>query len=73
MWELAPSLAYTDVASLISRSESYAIHQYDLLNTPELFGGIFRQRIMPGALVRASEYISTPCASERALSVRWPM
>ena len=56
--ELAPSLAYADVASLISRSESYAIHEHDLAHTPHLFGKIFRQRIAPGALVRASDYIN---------------
>ncbi len=56
--ELAPSLAFADVASLISRSESYAIHENDLVNTPHLFGKIFRQRIAPGALVRASDYIN---------------
>ncbi len=56
--ELAPSLEYADAASLISRSESYAIHEHDLVNTPELFGQIFRQRIMPGSLVRAADYIN---------------
>lgn len=56
--ELAPSLEYADVASLISRSESFAIHEHDLVHTPHLFGQIFRQRIASGALVRAADYIN---------------
>ncbi|MGI4941536.1 MAG: amidase [Janthinobacterium lividum] len=55
---LAPLLAYSDVCNLISRSESYAIHQRDLLATPELYGESARRRLSSGAMLRASDYVN---------------
>jgi aspartyl-tRNA(Asn)/glutamyl-tRNA(Gln) amidotransferase subunit A len=56
--ELAPSLAYADVGSTISRSEGYAIHEHALVHAPELYGQSFRHRIVPGAFVRACDYVN---------------
>jgi len=56
--ELAPSINYADVASTISRSEGYAIHEHALTHAPELYGQSFRQRIVPGAFVRACDYVN---------------
>lgn len=55
---LAPFQVYADVASLISRSESYAVHQHWLRNTPELYGTYGRHRLMAGAFVAASDYVN---------------
>nr|WP_294520311.1 amidase [uncultured Rhodopila sp.] len=55
---LSPFGVYTDVGSLIARSESYAIHQHWLRTTPELYGAFARHRLMAGAFVTASDYIN---------------
>ncbi|MDH7797574.1 MULTISPECIES: amidase [unclassified Beijerinckia] len=55
---LASSLEYADVGTTISRSEGYAIHEHALTHTPEKFGQSFRQRIVPGAFIRASDYVN---------------
>lgn len=55
---LASSLEYADVGTTISRSEGYAIHEYALTHTPEKFGQSFRQRIVPGAFIRACDYVN---------------
>ncbi|MFO1026726.1 MAG: amidase [Acetobacteraceae bacterium] len=55
---LAPFQVYADVASLISRSESYAIHQHWLRHTPELYGAYGRHRLMAGAFISAADYIN---------------
>jgi aspartyl-tRNA(Asn)/glutamyl-tRNA(Gln) amidotransferase subunit A len=55
---LAPYHTYNDVASLISRSESYAVHQHWLRTTPELYGTFGRHRLMAGAFIAASDYVN---------------
>ena len=55
---LSPFGTYTDVGSLIARSESYAIHQHWLRTTPELYGAFARHRLMAGAFVTAADYIN---------------
>ena len=55
---LSPFGVYTDVGSLIARSESYAIHQHWLRSTPELYGAFARHRLMAGAFVSAADYIN---------------
>jgi aspartyl-tRNA(Asn)/glutamyl-tRNA(Gln) amidotransferase subunit A len=55
---LAKFQAYNDVASLISRSESYAVHQHWLRTTPELYGTFGRHRLMAGAFIAASDYVN---------------
>ncbi|HVY17386.1 MAG TPA: amidase [Rhodopila sp.] len=55
---LAPFGVYADVGSLISRSESFAIHQHWLRATPEKYGAFGRHRLMAGAFVAAADYIN---------------
>ena len=55
---LSPMQDYSDICSLISRSESYAVHERYLTKTPELYGELGRRRLMAGAMVRASDYIN---------------
>jgi aspartyl-tRNA(Asn)/glutamyl-tRNA(Gln) amidotransferase subunit A len=55
---LSPFGRYTDVGSLIARSEAYAIHQHWLRTTPELYGAFARHRLMAGAFVTAADYIN---------------
>jgi aspartyl-tRNA(Asn)/glutamyl-tRNA(Gln) amidotransferase subunit A len=55
---LAPYGVYSDVGSLISRSEAFAIHQHWLRSTPEKYGAFGRHRLMAGAFVAASDYIN---------------
>ncbi|MFL5251499.1 MAG: amidase [Rhodopila sp.] len=55
---LAPFQTYNDVATLISRSESYAVHQHWLRTTPELYGTYGRHRLMAGAFIAAPDYVN---------------
>jgi aspartyl-tRNA(Asn)/glutamyl-tRNA(Gln) amidotransferase subunit A len=49
---------FTDVNSLITAAEAYAIHREWLQKTPELYGERGRLRIMAGAFVAADDYIN---------------
>ncbi len=55
---LAPYGVYSDVGSLISRSEAFAIHQHWLRSEPEKYGTFGRHRLMAGAFVAAADYIN---------------
>ena len=55
---LAPYGEYADVGSLISRSESFAVHQHWLRATPQHYGAYGRHRLMAGAFVAAADYIN---------------
>ena len=55
---LSPFADYNAVGSLVSRSESYAVHEHDLQTRPHLYGEYGRRRLMSGALIRASDYIN---------------
>ncbi|MDR3529682.1 MAG: amidase [Rhodopila sp.] len=55
---LSPFGTYADCGSLISRSESYAIHQHWLRTTPELYSAFGRHRLMAGAFVMAADYVN---------------
>ena len=55
---LSPLGLFTDVNSLITAAEGYAIHREFLLNTPELYGERGRLRIMAGAFVTAADYVN---------------
>jgi aspartyl-tRNA(Asn)/glutamyl-tRNA(Gln) amidotransferase subunit A len=55
---LEPYGVYTDVGSLISRSEAFAIHQHWLRTTPEKYGTFGRHRLMAGAFISAADYIN---------------
>ncbi|HEY4041380.1 MAG TPA: amidase [Rhodopila sp.] len=56
--KLSPFGVYADCASLISRSESYAIHQHWLRTCPEQYGAFARHRLMAGAFILAADYIN---------------
>src|SRR5438477_9165920 len=53
---------YTDCKTTISVAELYAIHEKDLKTRPQDFGRILRSRVLPGALIRAEDYVQ---------AVRW--
>ena len=55
---LAPLGLFTDVVSMITAVEGYAIHRTDLLKTPELYGERGRTRIMAGAFVSGADYVN---------------
>jgi len=47
---------YTDCKTTISIAELYTIHEQDLRTRPQDFGRILRNRVLPGALIRAEDY-----------------
>jgi aspartyl-tRNA(Asn)/glutamyl-tRNA(Gln) amidotransferase subunit A len=47
---------YTDFKTTISIAELYTIHEQDLRTRPQDFGRILRNRVLPGALIRAEDY-----------------
>ena len=49
---------YTDCKTTISSVELYAIHERDLRTRPRDFGRILRNRVLPGALIRAEDYLA---------------
>ncbi len=55
---LSPFGVYGDTGTLISRSESFAIHQEWLRETPHLYGAYGRQRLMAGAFITAADYVN---------------
>ena len=55
---LSPFADYNAVANMISRSESYAVHEHDLQTRPHLYGEYGRRRLMSGALIRAADYVN---------------
>ena len=55
---IAPFATYGRAAGIISRSESFAIHQKWLRETPELYGAYGRRRLMAGAFVPAEAYVN---------------
>jgi aspartyl-tRNA(Asn)/glutamyl-tRNA(Gln) amidotransferase subunit A len=65
---LEPFGRYTDVGSLISRSEAYAIHQHWLRTTPELYGAFGRHRLMAGAFISATDYINAQRERSRLIA-----
>jgi len=66
---------YTDCKTTISIAELYAIHEKDLKTRPQDFGRILRNRVLPGALIRAEDYMQalrwrTVLAREQALALK---
>src|ERR1700722_10822355 len=66
--KLAPFGTYADVGNLISRSESYAVHQHWLRGTPELYGAFGRHRLMAGAFIAAADYVNAQRARARLIA-----
>lgn len=54
---LSPLADYVACATIISRSEAYAIHEADLKSRHGKYGSVARQRIGSGALLTASDYV----------------
>src|SRR5712691_3498271 len=66
---------YTDCKTTISSVELYAIHEHDLKTRPQDFGRILRNRVLPGALIRAEDYLEalrwrTALAREQARALQ---
>jgi len=66
---------YTDCKTTISIAELYAIHEKDLKTRPQDFGRILRNRVLPGALIRAEDYVQalrwrTELAREQAAALK---
>ena len=49
---------YTDCKTTISSVELYTIHEPDLRTRPQDFGRILRNRVLPGGLIRAEDYMA---------------
>ncbi len=65
-----PSLGlFTDVNSLITAAEAYAIHGDWLRKTPELYGERGRLRMMAGAFVSADTFINSQRERARLVSI----
>src|SRR5437764_3129504 len=71
-----PSLRdYTDCKTTLSIAELFAIHEHDLRTRPQDFGRILRNRVLPGALIRAEDYVQaqrwrSELAHEQALALK---
>jgi aspartyl-tRNA(Asn)/glutamyl-tRNA(Gln) amidotransferase subunit A len=66
---------YTDCKTTISSVELYAIHEHDLKTRPQDFGRVLRNRVLPGALIGAEDYLAalrwrTALAQEQARALR---
>jgi aspartyl-tRNA(Asn)/glutamyl-tRNA(Gln) amidotransferase subunit A len=66
---------YTDCKTTISIAELYTIHEKDLKTRPQDFGRILRNRVLPGALIRAEDYVQalrwrTVLAREQAQALK---
>jgi aspartyl-tRNA(Asn)/glutamyl-tRNA(Gln) amidotransferase subunit A len=54
----APLAEYLAVNRTILNSEAFALHEKWMRERPEDYGALARERIMPGAFVRAADYIN---------------
>jgi aspartyl-tRNA(Asn)/glutamyl-tRNA(Gln) amidotransferase subunit A len=66
---------YTDCKTTISSVELFAIHEHDLKTRPQDFGRILRNRVLPGGLIRAEDYLAalrwrTALANEQARALQ---
>jgi aspartyl-tRNA(Asn)/glutamyl-tRNA(Gln) amidotransferase subunit A len=73
--QLSSLCDYTDCKTTISIAELYAIHEKDLKARPQDFGRILRNRVLPGALIRAEDYVQalrwrTVLAREQAQALK---
>ena len=55
---LPPLIEFAAVNMVIMSCEAYSIHEKHLIETPELYGEICRDRIMLGSLVSGSDYVN---------------
>jgi len=66
---------YTDCKSIISAVEHFAIHAEEFRTRPQDFGRIFRNRVLPGAIIRGEDYVQalrwrTVLAREQAAALK---
>lgn len=54
---ISPMGDFIASAFVMSRSEAYAIHESTLQTDPDMLGSLARQRILPGAMFSAVDYI----------------
>ncbi|MBI3514539.1 MAG: amidase [Proteobacteria bacterium] len=54
---LSSLLDYADCKTTLSAAELYAIHEPDLKRRPQDFGAKLRNRVLPGGLIRAEDYV----------------
>lgn len=64
---LPPLIEFAAVNMVIMSCEAYSIHEKHLIETPELYGEICRDRIMLGSLLSGSDYVN---AQKRRLELR---
>ena len=55
---LPPISAYEDTQKVIQAAEIFSFYGTALRETPEMFGDNFRYRVLPGALLRAEDYVN---------------
>lgn len=55
--ELRPLEMYSDCCRTIMLSEAYSVHEHWLRERPGDYGALARQRLLPGALIRAVDYV----------------
>jgi aspartyl-tRNA(Asn)/glutamyl-tRNA(Gln) amidotransferase subunit A len=55
---LPPLIEFAAVNMVIMSCEAYSIHEKHLIETPELYGEICRDRIMLGSLLSGSDYVN---------------
>jgi aspartyl-tRNA(Asn)/glutamyl-tRNA(Gln) amidotransferase subunit A len=55
---LPPLIEFAAVTMVIMSCEAYSIHAKHLIETPELYGEICRDRIMLGSLLSGSDYVN---------------
>ena len=56
--QTAPLAEYAACNRTIMTSEAFAIHEKWMRERPEEYGALARERIMPGAFVRAADYVN---------------
>ena len=66
---------YTDCKSIISAVEHFAIHAEEFRARPHDFGRIFRNRVLPGAIIRGEDYVQalrwrTVLSREQAVALK---
>src|SRR5262249_28296449 len=54
---LPPLLDWADCKTAISSAELFSIHEPDLKRRPQDFGSKLRNRVLPGGLIRAEDYV----------------
>jgi aspartyl-tRNA(Asn)/glutamyl-tRNA(Gln) amidotransferase subunit A len=54
--ELSDLLTYQDCKTTISITEMFSAYEHEFRTRPQDFGAMFRNKVLPGALIRAEDY-----------------